>query len=220
VNGGQDEVRLYSAALDDFPWDEVEHSFGVTPFAVDRGASANRFDAVADGKWVWASSPSAGNVVRFTEDESTTAVVHVSDRSGELPLLAVGEGAVWAAVIGALVKIDPLTTTVIERLSLGQGVVPSSVVAGAGAVWVTDAVTDTIIRIDPETREKRRIASGRGPTDVAVGDGAVWVANALDHTVSKIDPARSVVVDTLETDGSPAHVAADGGVVWVVLEPE
>ena len=46
---------------------------------------------------------------------------------------------------------------------------------GAGAVWVTNEIDDTVYRIDP-TRARRSTHRGvYSPRSVAAGDGDVWV---------------------------------------------
>jgi YVTN family beta-propeller protein len=130
--------------------------------------------------------------------------------------IAVGEGAVW--VVG-----DPLEHTA-WRIDLSTGelvatiplpVAPKAVAVGAGGVWVTSQLDDTLSRIDPVTnRIATTIPVGKGPAGVAVGAGSIWVANAIDGTVSRVDP-RSLRVETIDVDGHPDDVAVGAGAVWV-----
>ena len=96
------------------------------------------------------------------------------------------------------------------------GAVPSAIVAGAGALWVSSEESGTVTRIDPRSGAVVRvIAVGNGPSALAVGEGAVWVANRHDGTLSRIDPARNVESGIEEIGGEPTAVAAGGGNVWV-----
>ena len=55
-------------------------------------------------------------------------------------------------------------------------IAPQRIAAGAGAVWITDAIHDVLIKVDPASgRVVQRIATGRGADGVAVGAGSVWV---------------------------------------------
>ena len=94
---------------------------------------------------------------------------------------------------------------------------PTRVAAGASAIWVTSSSSNSVYRIDPESREVRQtIRVGDGPTGVAVAGGDVWVANTLNGTVSRIDAeSNEVVGDPIAVGNSPTAVAAGEGSVWV-----
>ena len=81
----------------------------------------------------------------------------------------------------------PRTHAVVETLPVGSS--PSGIAVGAGAVWVTDNLGQSVSRVDPAVdRVVQTIPVGNGPEGVAVGEGAVWVANSSDGTLSRIDP--------------------------------
>jgi DNA-binding SARP family transcriptional activator/ABC-type transport system substrate-binding protein/streptogramin lyase len=130
-------------------------------------------------------------------------------------LLAVQYGSVWVGSdYGAVARVDPDTREV-ESVSLGNS--PSAIATGAGGVWVTDDVDNTVTRIDPASANA--VASttpvGRGPSAVATGAGAVWVANTQDNTVARVDPRTAVVDDTIRVGRRPTGVAVGEGAVWV-----
>jgi YVTN family beta-propeller protein len=92
---------------------------------------------------------------------------------------------------------------------------PVAIAAGDGAVWVSSAATDTVVKIDPRTNAAvASIAVGAHPGALAVSRGAVWVANTLDGTVSRIDPTRAAVAATIPVGRSLDALAADGAHVW------
>ncbi len=136
--------------------------------------------------------------------------------------LAAGEGAAWLAgdPLGREVwRIDPRTLRVSG--TLGLRFVPKAIAAGAGAVWVTSLLDDTVSRIDPQTgRIVSTIRVGREPDAIATGEGAVWVADALDDTVSRIDPTSNRVVGTIRVPGRPGPIAVGAGGVWVTVRHE
>ena len=83
----------------------------------------------------------------------------------------------------AVVKLDPETGTVVERVRVGQG--PSWLgAAGDGTLFVPNSKSDTVTRIDPETAsviETIRVGSGPAVFRRAYGDlwlthlkGVVW----------------------------------------------
>ena len=89
---------------------------------------------------------------------------------------------------GAVARVDARSHEVTAPIPVGNG--PTSIATGAGGVWVTDAVDNTVTQLDPASAapRSRRTPVGQGPTAIAVGEGAVWVANTQDDTVSRIDP--------------------------------
>ena len=115
-----------------------------------------------------------GDFVIVRLDPSTlraTAQAKVALR--DLPFAA-GEGGVWLPDDAghAVVRIDPVRNAVVRTIEV-QGR-PLAVAIGEGAVWA--ALDDgTVIRIDPDTNERRAISVGGRPRGVAVGAGLVWV---------------------------------------------
>jgi YVTN family beta-propeller protein len=131
--------------------------------------------------------------------------------------MAIGAGGIWLlgdALGRSLWRIDPGGRHIEAKVWLPFA--PRSVVAGAGAVWVTAQLDDFVARIDPATdRIVARIKVGREPSGVAVGDGSVWVADTIDRTVTRIDPGSDRVVTTIPVAASPAEIAVGEGSVWV-----
>ena len=75
-----------------------------------------------------------------------------------------------------------------QKISVGNS--PSAVATGAGGVWVTDDVDNTVARIDPASANAVTGSTpvGRGPGSGRHGAGAVSVANTQDDTVARVDP--------------------------------
>ncbi|MBA3735310.1 MAG: hypothetical protein H0W90_08950 [Actinobacteria bacterium] len=94
---------------------------------------------------------------------------------------------------------------------------PAGVATGAGALWVTDSVNATLLRIDPQKRSVvDRIVVGTNPSGVTVGARSVWVVNSQPGSVSRIDPANDNVVATIPVGNGPSSVAFGAGSVWVL----
>jgi len=72
--------------------------------------------------------------------------------------VALGEGSVWVANSsdGSLTRIDAVSGAVIKTIALGAGA--TDVVAGAGAVWVSDEAGDRVFRIDPSSCPRSRFS--------------------------------------------------------------
>ena len=83
-----------------------------------------------------------------------------------------------------------------------------------GALWISNASSSTVSRLDLSSRDRREFAVGNGPEAVTTGFGAAWVANSLDGTVSSID-AKSDVVTTFAVGPGPSAVLAGDEAIWV-----
>ena len=133
---------------------------------------------------------------------------------------AFGADAVWVAThSGLLVKIDPHSRRVTRSVTLG--IEPSSVAVGAGSVWITDANSPTLLRIEPEyARVVQRIAlPTEGVTQpsvtgtVALGAGSLWVAHGLSR-VARLDPGTGRLEASVEVPAANSVAVGDGS-VWV-----
>jgi peptide/nickel transport system substrate-binding protein len=118
------------------------------------------------------------------------------------------------AAPNSVAVVDAEQTRIVADIRVGTG--PTSVVAGDGAVWVTNTADRTVERIDSATGSVRQtVRVGDGPGGITFGAGAVWVANGLAGTVSRIDAEANEVVQTIRVGNSPAAVAFGEGAVWV-----
>jgi YVTN family beta-propeller protein len=170
------------------------------------------------GRMLWVA-PELGLLTRV--DPRTGSERRPAIDTGHYPTdLAVSDdGTVW--VVGE----DANVVTRVDGSSgatthIPVGNVPTEVRVGAGAVWVTLALEDSLVRIDPRTGAvQKTIAVGRYPVGVAVGAGAVWVANSGDGTVSRIDPKTDEVVATIPVGAGPEDVAVGAGHVFVSVRP-
>lgn len=96
------------------------------------------------------------------------------------------------------------------------GDLPRGLARGAGAVWVVDQESRTVLWVSPSTyRVEERIPVGAGPSGVTTAAGLVWVTNTDDRTVSVIDPQAHRVVQTVVVGNAPAGIVAEGDRVWV-----
>jgi YVTN family beta-propeller protein len=148
--------------------------------------------------------------------------------------IAADDDSVWV-LDGArrrLARIDPRYGAVVaasrlERLAAAPpdrfDHDPSSVAAGAGAVWVTDGSTH-LVRVDPETAQvSGSIDTQRRLNGVAAGARAVWAISGEEAEVLRIDPralevtARiPVVAEPGLASPFPLSIAVGGERVWVL----
>jgi YVTN family beta-propeller protein len=99
------------------------------------------------------------------------------------------------------------------------GVNPSTVVVGAGAVWVLNADDHTVTRIDLASHAERTYGTNGIPLDLAAGDGSLWVViGARTHgavltgarapfvvptSVLRLDPVTILTLATIPLSQAP-----------------
>jgi YVTN family beta-propeller protein len=175
-------------------------------------------------------------VVEIVPDEPLPAIPQEPSRPRQLTRwawAALGAGALAVLVVGAVALdhlsgpdgLEHIPANSVGVIDTGSGAItsalplegrPGGVADGAGAVWITDEVAGTVLKLDPsEGVVVDTIPVGDAPVGVAVGAGAVWVANSESHNVSQINPESSTVVDTIPVGNGPTQVAVGAGTVWV-----
>jgi streptogramin lyase len=181
----------------------------VEPFRVGR----EPFGAAVGGRALWIADHDGFRVLRV--DLATGRVSRTRDLGSPQLALAYGRGYVW--VIGAdesLRRLDPRTLTVTATIpnvaKSVEGIEPS-VAVGRGGIWVSDAVTRGVIRVNPRSLHvtRRWVVGGYG---VAVGAPGVWSADGFSE-VRRLEPGATGV----GVRGNPVDVAVDGHGVWAAV---
>jgi DNA-binding SARP family transcriptional activator/streptogramin lyase len=141
--------------------------------------------------------------------------------------LATAGGDVWAvsSTAGAVLRIDPLTAEIRDRIPMaqdfGSGARALSISADTNFVWVLNGDTATVVKIDPtlhDVVETYRLGTGRGSLALATGEGAAWISNAFDGTVTRIDERTNEIASiAVSAYSSPKDVIVAGGLVWVSI---
>ena len=153
-----------------------------------------------------------------------TAVVPVGEADYGIEGIAVGEGAVWAAVGPFVDRIDPVSARVTNRLRLARRSWAMDVEAGEGAAWV--ATEGAVLRLDRGTADvvaTIELPRPGLPYGLGVGEGGVWVSVAhgpRSGEVIRIDPDSNEVVARITTPGHAGELEVGAGAVWVLSHPE
>jgi peptide/nickel transport system substrate-binding protein len=114
----------------------------------------------------------------------------------------------------AIIFVDAGKLTPVAQEETGGR--PVGMAVGAGALWVSDAANDRVLRLDPQShRIEDRIPVGRNPSGIAASSRSVWVANTGGRTVSEIRPESGTVVATVPVGNAPVAVASGAGAIWV-----
>ncbi|HEX6154358.1 MAG TPA: serine/threonine-protein kinase, partial [Solirubrobacterales bacterium] len=130
--------------------------------------------------------------------------------------LAWGAKGLWVAIAdaGVIRRIDPATLAAGEAIRVGGG--PAGITVAGGFVWVANARSGRVSKVDPSLGQVTPIDVGGHPGGIDAGTSAVWVANREDDTVSKIDlETGEVEGDPVAVGPEPGAVAVGGDAVWV-----
>jgi hypothetical protein len=137
--------------------------------------------------------------------------------SSAVDAIAVTRQAVWLAVGGLVLRVDPATgrALVVPEVEAGAPVV--DLAAGAGAVWAVTS-TNGLLRINPGTARLTR--PNPGPVSaIATGAGEVWAVCCKGRgprgRVTRLDPASGRVIATIGLPARPLAVGAGSDAVWV-----
>jgi hypothetical protein len=152
-----------------------------------------------------------------TRPAGPAPVARVVATSSPVDAVAVTRQAVWLAVGGLVLRVDPATGRALVVPGVEDGAPVVDLAAGAGAVWALTS-GGGLLRIDP--RSARLTASLPGPVSaVAAGAGGVWAVCCQGRVrrgrVTRLDPASGRVVAAVGLPGRPLAVGAGPGGVWV-----
>jgi YVTN family beta-propeller protein len=135
-----------------------------------------------------------------------------------------GDGSSGPVVAGpnTVAVIDSKTNRLVARVPVGEH--PVGIAYRGGDVWVANTNSNTLSRIDPETRGVETIGLGAPPTDVVFAGGSVWTGNGSDGTLSEISPVLGKVVGEIDLAGRTALIrnsvnalAGGGGSLWAAM---
>jgi len=168
---------------------------------------------VASGSTLWVADDDRGVVLRL----DATSGRQLGDPIAVTPHpIAIDADAtsVWVADRdGDVTRIDPVTATPADPISLG-GQVTDLIIAG-GAVWVADIEADTVHVLDEATGALAvDLVLPAGAVRLAASPTTIWASN-LDHTVSSIGIADHALGQPIAVGNGPIGLAVDGEHVWV-----
>lgn len=168
--------------------------------------------ALAGGS-LWVPGPD-GSLFRLDERSGRLARVGAVHAVGAV---AAGDGALWAESFDALQplvsRLDPRTGR--PTLSFRVPVTAeTSFVAGAGAVWIADEYTGSILRVTPGSPPVvRSVPVGVGATQVAAAGGTVWAGNDFRDALIRIDASGAGITRTVFVPSPQAIDVTSRGVL-------
>jgi streptogramin lyase len=150
--------------------------------------------AVREGAvWVGLAGPTPGAPDTFARvDPQTGQLTGNFPVTARIRSLVATPNGIWVVHRDRpeLTRRDAATGAVERRVRVGTTRLGDATY-GAGAVWVTSPLEDTLSRIDDRTGAKVSSAVGRRPNGVAARGSQVWVSSFIEHTIQRVDPRTS-----------------------------
>jgi DNA-binding beta-propeller fold protein YncE len=175
----------------------------------------------AGSRWLWVTNPRRGELLRL--DPGSGKVLKTIEIGGAPGPIALGGGRIWVAdEEGRGITAVNAEGGRVYRRGLPPHAAPLRLATGAAGLWVSNAASGTVRRIDLGTLAPgEQIPVGRGPAGLTVARGLVWVANSRSGTVTKVDPSiHAIVGDPIEVGGRPGGIDAGSEAVWVASAEE
>jgi streptogramin lyase len=99
------------------------------------------------------------------------------------------------------------------------GGTPIGLLAYGGQLWVANARTDRLVRVQPDTGHvTAQVRVGATPLRMIAFQGAIWSTDFGGGTVSKVSPSTLRRVATVHVGPQPEGIVAVGSQLWVVSQ--
>jgi DNA-binding beta-propeller fold protein YncE len=159
------------------------------------------------------------NLVRI--DPSTneiSATIELPDRLCQG--FTASDDAIWVCAADALIRVDPATNEITDTVPIKGAQAFYRPAFGGGMVWAlgsTSMVGDTVIRLDPVTRETTSFPVPGSVGGLAYGFDALWLAMPGEGTVLRLDPSTGATEVIASGLVSPKTIVAGTDSLWVAL---
>jgi class 3 adenylate cyclase/DNA-binding beta-propeller fold protein YncE len=133
--------------------------------------------------------------------------------------IAFAGGTAWTTddLVDQVHRLDGFSGDLVGSVQLDAGTLPGAIAATDSAIWVANAGSSTVTRIDPATAGvvAGAIPLRYSPSGIAATASDVWIASNDADSLLRLDPASNLVAETSAICDQPTSVAADGDTVWV-----
>jgi len=131
--------------------------------------------------------------------------------------IAASDDSIWLATDanGTLVRIDPSTNKVRQKISIPPG--SYNPIFSDGIVWITGIEKNVLTAVDANSgKVLELIPVGPRPRFLTAGAGSIWTLNQGDGTVSRVDEKSRKVLSTIQVGipGSGGDVGYGADSVW------
>jgi virginiamycin B lyase len=160
------------------------------------------------------------SLARVDADSNRISAILPLGPAGPEGGIAVSSDSVWLVNddAGTLVRIDPATNKVRQKISIAAG--SYNPCFSESAVWITSAATNLLTAVDATTGEVLAVIPvGPKPRFLTAGASSIWTLNQGDGTVTRIDVQTRKVTTTIAV-GIPGHggdIAWGAGSIWATM---
>ena len=125
--------------------------------------------------------------------------------------------SIWVVTdkLGTLVRIDPATKQIRQRISVPPG--SYNPLYSDGIVWVSCVESNLLTAVNAASGAiLAQIPVGPHPRFLTVGEGSIWTLNQGDGTVSRVDAHMKRVTATISVGipGTGGEICYGAGMVW------
>jgi serine/threonine-protein kinase len=173
---------------------------------------------VYGGGRVWVADQDGGGITAVNAKGGRVVRRHLGPHTAPLRL-ATGAGSLWvsSATTGQIHHVGLAAFAIGKSIPAGRH--PAGITVADGLVWVADARSGSVIRVDPSVQavSGSPVEVGERPGGIDAGPNSLWV------TLAGEDAVRRLELPSGEPDGGPIAVGPEPGAlavgetaVWVV----
>lgn len=151
--------------------------------------------------------------------KAVTAVLPIAPAGPEAGIAA-SYDSVWLATDanGTLVRIDPSTNSVRQKISIPPG--SYNPIFSHGIVWITGIEKNIVTAVDANSgKVLESIPVGPRPRFLTAGAGSIWTLNQGDGTVSRVDEKSRKLVATIQAGipGTGGDIGYGADAIWLTV---
>jgi serine/threonine-protein kinase len=173
---------------------------------------------VYGGGRVWVADVEGAGITAVNAKGGQVVRRHLGPHTAPLRL-AIGAGSLWisSAATGQVHHIGLAAFAIGKSIPAGRH--PAGITVADGLVWVSDARSGSVIRLDPSVQAVSGppIEVGDGPGGIDAGPKSLWVTLAGEGAVRRLElPSGDPEGGPIPVGPDPSAVAVGESAVWVV----
>jgi len=134
--------------------------------------------------------------------------------------IACSEDSVWLVVDknGTLVRIDPSTNSVRQKISIPPG--SYNPIFSGGIIWISGVDRNLLTAVDARSGKiLESVLVGQKPRFLTSGSGSIWTINQGDGTVSRVDEQSRKLIATIRVGipGTGGDIGYGADSVWLTV---
>jgi serine/threonine protein kinase/streptogramin lyase len=170
------------------------------------------------GHRIWVADTEGAGITAVNTKGGGIARQHLGPHTAPLRLAA-GAGSLWvsSATTGQIHHIGLAAFAIGKSIPAGRH--PAGITVAHGLVWVADARSGSVIRVDPAVQavSGSPIEVGEAPGGIDAGPNLLWVTVGGENAVQRLElPSGDPDGGPIPVGPDPSAVAVGATAVWVV----